>query len=388
MRSRYLLAVLSSLLLLGCCTEGLSAETGPPVIVLYGRVVDGTGLPPIENGAVLVVGHEIVAVGARDEVVVPEGAEIVDVGNSTILPGFINAHVHGVCQPVSRALWARSGVTTVRDMGLPFTPGWQECMSYREDEFVGAHVVWCGPLVTVPGGYPICGRGFPALTVESAEDAKHQVNQLIATGVDAIKITITRCRCVSLSLAEVQAITETAHAQGIPVTAHVETAEDAQRALDGGVDDLAHVPGNTWMSDTLIESLVSEGVSMVSTLAPSYIHDPGVSPPMRDNLRQFAQAGGLIAMGSDAGYLPGLTVGMPMDEIRALHEAGFSPMQIITFATANAAAVCRLSDTLGTLEPGKQADILVVNGDPVADLEALTSTVLVIHRGTIITDRR
>jgi hypothetical protein len=71
-----------------------------------------------------------------------------------------------------------------------------------------------------------------------------------------------------------------------------------------------------------------------------------------------------------------------------IDEVGFSPMQIIPFVTANAAAVCRLSDTLGTLEPGKQADILVVNGDPLADLEALTSTVLVIHRGTIIVDHR
>jgi len=387
MRLRGLLAVFASLLLLGCCA-GLSAETAFPAIVLYGRVVNGTGLPPIENGAVLVVDRTIVAVGARDEVLVPEGAEIVDINNSTILPGFINAHAHNLCPPVSRALWARSGVTTVRDMGMPFTPGWQECMSTREDELVGAHVVWCGPLVTVPGGYPICGRGFPALTVESSEDAKHQMNQLIATGVNAIKITITRCRCVSLSLAEVQAITETAHAHGIPVTAHVETAEDAQRALDGGVDDLAHVPGNTWMSNALIENLVSKGVSMVSTLAPSYIHEPGVSPAMRDNLREFAQSGGLIAMGNDAGYLPGLTVGMPMDEIRALHEVGFSPMEIVTFATANAAEVCRLSDRLGTLEPGKQADILVVNGNPLADLEVLTSTVLVIHRGTIIVDHR
>jgi len=103
------------------------------------------------------------------------------------------------------------------------------------------------------------------------------------------------------------------------------------------------------------------------------------------NARRSSAAGGTLALGNDAGYLYGLIVGMPMNEIRALEAVGFTPMEIITSATVNAAAVCRLSDLL---EEGKQADVLVVDGDPLMDLEVLTAPLLVIHRGTVIVDNR
>ncbi|MFC2078949.1 amidohydrolase family protein [Candidatus Bipolaricaulota bacterium] len=188
--------------------------------------------------------------------------------------------------------------------------------------------------------------------------------------------------CPTLSLNEILAITETAHAHGIPVTAHVDTARDVQRALEGGVDDLAH-PSGTTLSNTLIEQLVAADIAMVSTLAVF-----GASPIPSNNLWRFAEAGGTIALGNDAGYLTGVRVGAPIEEIRALYSAGFSPMQIITFATINAAEVCRLSDRIGSLELGKQADVLVVEGDPLADVETLASTLLVIHRGSVIVDNR
>jgi imidazolonepropionase-like amidohydrolase len=102
--------------------------------------------------------------------------------------------------------------------------------------------------------------------------------------------------------------------------------------------------------------------------------------------RVFVKAGGRVALGNDGGYLPGLEVGMPIGEIEAMHDAGMTPMQIIVAATRDAAYVCRWSDLLGTLEVGKTADILVVNGDPLRNLDALLDVQLVIHDGIIIRD--
>jgi imidazolonepropionase-like amidohydrolase len=104
-------------------------------------------------------------------------------------------------------------------------------------------------------------------------------------------------------------------------------------------------------------------------------------------LRRFVEAGGKVALGNDAGFLQGVIIGMPMNEIEQLHDAGLTPMQIIVAATRNAAEVCRVGETLGTLEVGKQADVLVVKGDPLQDLAVLRDVQLVIHKGTIIHSR-
>ena len=97
-------------------------------------------------------------------------------------------------------------------------------------------------------------------------------------------------------------------------------------------------------------------------------------------------ANGRVALGNDAGYLKGLEIGMPMREIEWMQKAGMTPMQIIVAATRNAAYVCNREGTLGTLEVGKFADVLVVDGDPLQHLEALTNVRLVIHRGVIINE--
>ena len=107
-----------------------------------------------------------------------------------------------------------------------------------------------------------------------------------------------------------------------------------------------------------------------------------------DNLRRFAALGGCIALGNDGGFLAGLEVGMPLEEMRAMLAAGMPPMQVIVAATRDAARVCRAESDLGTLEPGKVADLIVVQGDPLDSLEVLASPRLVVHRGTIIRDER
>ena len=107
------------------------------------------------------------------------------------------------------------------------------------------------------------------------------------------------------------------------------------------------------------------------------------------NLRRFVEAGGVVALGTDfAGYSTPFDLGMPITEIQLMREAGMTAMQIVEAATRNAAVVCGLGDSLGTIEPGKIADLLVLAGDPLADLDVLTSVVMVIRDGVVIRDDR
>jgi imidazolonepropionase-like amidohydrolase len=345
-------------------------------LVLIGTLIDGTGAEPLRDAALVIREDRIVAVGLRRDLAIPPQAEVINLRNATILPGFINTHVHNAYQGRNLSIWAREGVTTVRDLGerlgFPyFTTRDRLCKDLRR-----AWVIAAGPLVTVPEGYPIAGNNFLSLTVTSPEDARQKINQLIDDGADVIKITLTSGGAPSLSAEEAAAIVETAHQRGVPVSAHATQSENVERALDAGVDDIAHMATDRVPNDVL-QRMVAAGVSWVPTFE-------AVEGQGRDNLRRFVEAGGRVALGNDAGYLQGLEIGMPMREIEWMQKAGMTPLQIIIASTRNAAYVCDREGTLGTLEAGKFADVLVVGGDPLRDLEALTNVRLVIHRGEII----
>ncbi len=361
------------------------AATAPPKVdtaslplVLLGTLIDGTGADPLPDAALVIQGNRIAAVGPRAEVPIPPDAQIIELPQATILPGFINTHVHNAYNARNLQTWAQAGVTTVRDLGERWGRPTFALRDRLRDDPRYARLIAAGPLVTVPGGYPIAGNNFPSLTMASPEDARAKIEQLIDDGADVIKITLTSGRAPSLSAEEAAAIVETAHERGIPVTAHATTAQDLRRALDAGVDDIAHMAVDR-VSNAVIRRMVAAGVSWVPTLEP--LDNRG-----QDNLQRFVEAGGRVALGNDAGYLAGIEMGMPLREIQAMHDAGMTPMQIIVAATRDAAYVCRRADLLGTLEAGKVADVLVVNGDPLRDLEALGDVQLVIHDGALIRD--
>jgi len=364
---------------------GLAATTdSAPATVLYGRIVDGTGADAIEDGALVIDGDTIRAVGHRDTIDVPAGATIIDVGRGTILPGFINTHVHNSHARTVARRWVRGGVTTVRDLGVPYDQvDWNAVSaSYGADPKYPL-VLWAGPLITVPDGYPIAGNRFPSLAVTSPEDAREKTLDLIERGVDVIKIALALDPSLPacLSVDEIRAIIEVAHAHGLRVTAHVANSYEVERAIDGGVDELAHAFFNVHLRGDWVGELVAAGISWTPTLALD--HGAG-----GDAVVRFLRAGGLVAMGNDAGYLPGVRIGMPMNEIRTMHEVGMTPMEIIVASTSSAARVCRMEDRIGTLAAGMQADVLVVNGNPIEDLEALDEPILVFHRGVLVDDFR
>jgi imidazolonepropionase-like amidohydrolase len=372
-------------LLAGCCPTLPKASD---LALVSGTLIDGTGADPIPDAVVVVQSGRVTAVGPRAQVTIPTGTHTVDVQGATILPGFINAHVHGSYDEDTLKAWAQGGVTTVRDMATGRPPGEAFCLrDSMRDNLQCARLVAAGPMVTVPGGYPIAKWGVDSITATSPEDARQKVNQLLDDGADFVKIplesgVIFGQEMPMLSPEETAAIVETAHARGAWVSAHVSVTQDLEKAIDAGVDDVAHMVTDE-LPDELVARMVESGTYWVPTIELWKGVGYGLGVHVVDNLRRFVEAGGKVALGTDYAGAPDVDfdLGMPIDEIKWMQEAGMTPLQIIVAATKHAAHVCTLGQEIGTLEAGKVADILVVDGDPLKDVHALTKTKLVFREG-------
>ena len=361
------------------------AET---LALVNGTLIDGTGTAPLAGAVVVIRNGRIVGVGVRAAMSIPDGAQIIDVQGATILPGFVNTHVHQGYSEQNLRAWAQAGVTTVRDLATSPAPDTFAVRDALRKDNRNARLVAAGPMLTVQGGYPMVPWGMQGLVVASEQDAVVKVNQLLDDGANVIKIALEsgstfRRQIPVLSKAEAAAVVKTAHARGVRVSAHVTSAEDLERVLDAGVDDIAHMPYDH-VSDELIARIVKANMYWIPTL--ELWQHVGVSDaPIINNLRRFVAAGGQVALGTDyAGYAAQFELGMPLSEMQAMQEAGMTPMQIILSGTRNAARVCNLDRELGTLQAGQVADVLVVKGDPLQDIRALASIHLVIHNGVVI----
>lgn len=388
-------------------TTANAGETGrntieADLVLAGGTLIDGTGGAVLEDAAVAIKDGRILAVGRAAGLDVAEGSRTLDVSGKTILPGFINTHVHSRYVTLDETkTWTREGVTTVRDLG-----GYLDDIVARKRNSEASgdpnlpRLLVSGPMISVPGGhpFPIYGDDYPALAVRGPDDARDQVNELLDAGVDHIKIAVSGRSDTGwpeLSGEEIQAITSVAHARGARVTVHVDTAAGLRRAVKNGVDDAAHSPRDPIPND-LIAEMVERNVALSPTIDvyQNLAEENGTAtewnaatlPVMQDNLRRFAEAGGTLALGDDFGN-PGVELGMPMDEIQQWSNAGLSPRQIITAATRDAAKVSGLGGEIGTVERGKAADLLVVDGDPLSDLRALEGVELVVHGGEVAFSR-
>jgi imidazolonepropionase-like amidohydrolase len=187
-----------------------------------------------------------------------------------------------------------------------------------------------------------------------------------------------------LSADQAKAIVDVAHARGRRVSAHITSADDVARCLSAGVDDIAHMPSDTLSAD-LAATVTSRGIYWVPTL--ELWHNVGAAYGFRavSNLRRFAAAGGLVAMGTDyAGYAAEFDLGLPIREMEWMLEAGLTNREVLLAATRNAAVVCGLGRELGTIQAGWIADILVLGADPLDDLHALQDLRYVVHNGQVI----
>jgi len=364
-------------------------QVSASLVLLNGTLIDGTGSEPVFDAVVVIDGERITAVGTRAQVSIPANTPIIDVQGASILPGFINAHVHQAYDREALEAWAQSGVTTVRDLGIVGSGNnYSDLFDFRDELSQDpryARLVAVGPMITVPGGY---GR----LPITSPMDAQQTVNALLADGADLIKIGIEDNlqgrRWSMLSTDEIKAIVESAHARNVPVSAHISRSKHLDLALDVGIDDVAHMIVDPLSAD-LIDRMIEDGVYWEPTLelwrCVRNLHEVSWDAQAIDNLKRFSRSGGKVALGSDyGGYHCNFDLGMPMSEIDLMLQADMTPMQIIVAATNNAAHVCNLEEIIGTLEPGKIADILIVAENPLENMHALKNVQMVIHDGVII----
>jgi imidazolonepropionase-like amidohydrolase len=354
------------------------------VAIVNGTLIDGTGAAPVRDAILLVQGDRILAAGPRSTVVVPKGVTEIDAGGGTILPGFINTHVHDGFNKDNLAAWARGGVTTVRDEGMRSAQNIKQQIDWRNEanqDLSNARLVSAGAMISVPGGY---GQ----LHVASADDARNIVNEELDAGVDMIKVSLEdgyagTSGLAKLSPEELAAIVALAHQRGVHVSGHITQAAYMDQMAKAGVDDIAHLAYDP-VSEETIQVMVTQGIYLVPTFTVFRNYGAPVAACVQ-NLANFVRLGGRVALGNDYGGGPGtFELGIPMYEIEMMAQAGMTPMQIIQAGTLNAAYVVGLDSEIGTLEPGKLADILVVAGDPLQNLSDLARTSLVMHQGSVI----
>jgi imidazolonepropionase-like amidohydrolase len=375
------------LLLLAACQPS-EANAVPTLALTNGTLIDGTGASPITDAVVLIQGEKVLAAGSSADVRIPTAAEVIDVQGATILPGFINAHVHDGFNPSNLSAWAQAGVTTVRDEGTRAS-GLKAQLDARRGELGKpeyARIVSAGAMMTVANGY---GQLIVDDTPEAARQAAQ--NELDA-GADLVKVSredgyAGTTGLPKMSDAAIQAVVELAHQRGTKVSAHITQARFLEEMLPLGVDDIAHTPYD-YLRDEAIAQMVQKGISLNTTFSVLKSYGAPLGTPV-NNLRRFVEAGGMVVLGNDyAGGrdLSAFELGMPMFEIEKMSEAGMTPMQIIVASTYNAAQACNKLDEIGTLEAGKFADILIVRSDPLKDIHALTDVQMVIHLGVVIRD--
>jgi len=238
-------------------------------------------------------------------------------------------------------------------------------------------------MTTAPSGY---GQLF----VSSAEDARKKMTEELDAGVDLLKISLEdgyagKSGLPKLTDEEMAAIVAVAHERGTRVSGHITQGAYLERMVKAGVDDVAHIPYDQ-IDPEVLKSMVAKNIYFTPTFTVFRNYGAPVSQCVA-NLHQFLKLGGQAALGNDYGGGPGdFEDGIPMYEIEQMTKAGMTSMQIIVASTLNAAHVSNLESDLGTLEPGKIADILVVSGDPLEDLQALQKVRLVIHEGVVIRD--
>ena len=402
-------------------------------IVLTGaRLIDGTGAAPVDGTAAVIEDGTFTYVGPTRSRPTVIGETVIDLAGRTLLPGFFDCHVHFLMdsnadftgrllsnEPTLTAFerarrmreTLHAGVTTVRDLG-GIDAGYREAVARGLIEGPRLHVAL--RLMSHTGGHADfrLPSGFdPSELVgpfsELADDpaqARLATRRLLRDGADVIKVCATggvnspsdQPEDEGLTIEEIAAVVdETNRHRGRPVAAHAQGAQGIKNALRGGVSSIEH----GYLVDTEgIDLMLENGTFLVPTLATFHVEDglfaPGALEKKRrlaetamDRLAEAVRQGVKVALGTDSGVGPHAR---NLRELGHMVKLGMSPLEAIRAGTLHAAQLLRLEESLGTIEPGKIADLVVCDGDPVTDIGILgepDNIVLVVQGGSIIKDR-
>ena len=409
-----------------------------------GVLIDGTGKSPLENAVVVIRGSKIVNIGEEGNIEIPPDANIITVDGNTILPGLIDAHLHLTgtrtrdmmewlleTNPALRALriaadakaLLHAGYTTVRCCGSTITIALKQAI--EEGTAVGPRIMASRQMITRTGGHE--GHSVPIKWIKEVgvtrladgiDDCRLAVREQLRGGADFIKI----CTGVwgeskhfpyasaDYSIGEIEVMVEEAHRTGVRIASHALGKEGISIAVEAGVDTIEH---GRELDEEVCKLMVKNNVILVPTLAATILKEkdratetnpkwqvayaPGNLEQMNEdtyNAVRIAHASGVkIAAGSDITGAPlfgGYLMGNNAVELEYLTRCGLSPMEALMAATKICAEAVGLDDQIGTVETGKLADILVINGNPLDDIKLLQNRDairMVIKNGDIVVDR-
>ncbi|HET6863402.1 MAG TPA: amidohydrolase family protein [Pyrinomonadaceae bacterium] len=373
---------------------------GSLIAIVGATLIDGRGGPAISDSVVVIRDERIAAVGNRSTVKVPQGAEVFEAKGLTLLPGLIDAHFHIDGDDPLPALYLSHGITSLRDPGQ-----WIEAYDVARKGLAPIpRLFLCGPhLDSPPPAYPL-----DSYVVRDAEETRLAVNRFADDGASAIKVYYR------LPVSLIRVAIETAHARGIPVMGHLEIV-DARDAIRAGIDGIEHATSfgtallplrdaekyrqsvladnnarregryQVWNSinfDTsqardLFKLIIDRGVFVSPTLAvferqqgdkdTTEMHLHGFKQ-METFVRLAQQAGAKIVVGSHSDVPHAKRGWAYQRELELLVESGLTPMQALVAGTLQNARYFRIDDRLGTIETGKVADLVMVEGDPLKNI--------------------
>lgn len=396
---------------------------------LLGTIIDGTGQKPIEDGMVMIEDDRIVQVSKRDESLL-QGVEVLGNKDLTILPGFIDVHVHirGVrtmnyalsllTEPVQLQVlrasadcraFIEAGFTSVRDVG---GYGIYLNQAILDGEIPGPRISSSGKGLSQTGGhfdvhhapYDFVKSNHPTYRIcDGVDECRRAAREQLREGAHFLKIATTGGvmskrdlpRSSQFSLEEISAIVEEADKVGAYVASHAQGAEGIKNALKAGVKTIEH---GFYLDDESIASMLEKEAILVPTLA--VIHrlcrgeeynapEWGVRKAKvaqqahRESILKAKDAGVKIACGTDFLGPPLTPFTECAEELELMVQLGFSPMEAILSYTKIGAQVMQMEDQIGTIEEGKLADIILVEGNPLEDISSLknTSTIKVVMKG-------
>lgn len=389
------------------------------------RLLDGANRPLVQDAMVVIDAGRIVTLGPASEVGVPAGTQVVEVGDRTIMPGLIDAHVHllfsggpfsgqesrnatdheALLMGVHNAqLGLRSGLTTVRDCGD------QNFMSLVLRDFInagklaGPRLVCAGPVLTSTAGQ----LWWNGLECDTDDELRRSVRTLVKNGVDFIKLMGSGGNATPGSNPEIsqyaasgfKAVAADAHRMGKKVAVHAHGTESIRLAVDAEMDTLEHCPFrahggieyDTRIVDEAIEKDLIVSLAMPATwyrLRAEDMQDVRAHPghlwaERYETIRKMHAAGIKLVVSSDQG-----STGTRIDELPLLmefltRETQLPAADVLYGVTGLAAEACGLEDQVGTLEAGKLADIAVIDGNPLTDMTAMRHVHLVVKDGVVV----
>jgi imidazolonepropionase-like amidohydrolase len=421
----FLVSVLT--FLLTCRSFSQSQTSTRHVVIRAGKLLDVKTGKTISDAAIVIEDDKITYAGSASSAPASTDAQVIHLPNATVLPGLIDAHTHitfnpkfgyetlGISIPREALIGAHNaritleaGITTVRNVGASGFSDVALRDAINAGDVPGPRMLVSGPPLSITGGHcdndllPYEYHATSDGAADGIEAVQHKTREIIKYGADLIKVCATGGvmskgddpNASQYTLEEMKAIVADAHRLGRKVAAHAHGAQGVIWASEAGVDSVEH---GHLMNDEAVATLKKNGTYLVPTLylvdwqrenaakvnLPDFIRHKMeyISSVGKANLKKAFDAGVKIGMGTDAAVYPH---GLNAHELAVYVELGMSPLHAIQTATINDADLLGWTDKVGTLEPGKFADIIAVDGDPLKDVTVLQHVKFVMKGGEVV----